>query len=164
MWIPVSLNASDGALFIDAGKLKMAVVKPSKTSSTRWGIDLSDIQIKFSREDTSTQQFDISLDLDAVNSLNKEFIIVRPFYIGMSGIMTESVEIPLKVVFPSDSISAAAEISIVVGKVCLNLVDVEGERILAFSQPRVMISIDFLHLIRTCQSIRAFLCCANNSS
>ena len=104
MWIPVSLNASDGALFIDAGKLKMAVVKPSKTSSTRWGIDLSDIQIKFSREDTSTQQFDISLDLDAVNSLNKEFIIVRPFYIGMSGIMTESVEIPLKVVFPSDSI------------------------------------------------------------
>ena len=38
LWIPISSNAADGALYVDAGKLKMAADKPSKSSTTRWGL------------------------------------------------------------------------------------------------------------------------------
>jgi hypothetical protein len=125
----------DGALYLDAGKLKMAAIKPKKTSVTRWALDLSDIQIKFSRGETDSLpgigKFDEAIDLVAVNCLGNEFTVIYPFHIGVTGIATESIEIPLENHFTSNldgpKESIAGEISATVGKIQLNLVDVEGK-------------------------------------
>eukprot|EP00804_Cyclotella_cryptica_P006412 CCRYP_014275-RB/>CCRYP_014275-RB protein AED:0.05 eAED:0.05 QI:2525/1/1/1/0.91/0.84/13/302/2635 len=133
LWIPVSSQTMDGALYLDAGKLRMAAIKPKKTSVTRWGLDLNDIQIKFSRGETAslpgTGKCDESIDLGAVNRLGNEFTVIYPFHVGVKGIAPESIEIPLTNHFPSNldgpKESIAGEVSATVGKICLNLVDVE---------------------------------------
>ena len=97
--------------------------------------DLSDIQIKFLREDDS-DALSINagtIDLDSVNYSGNELTIVYPFHIDATGISTESIEIPLDDSFILDASgqnlndSIAGEVSISVGKIRLNLVDVEGK-------------------------------------
>ena len=135
LWVPVSSQTIDGALYLDAGKLKMAAIKPKKTSVTRWELDLSDIQIKFSRGATGhlpeTGKCDKAIDLVAVNRLENEFTVIYPFHIGATGFASESIEIPLESYFPSNLDEQkeliAGEVSATVSKICLNLVDVEGE-------------------------------------
>lgn len=97
--------------------------------------DLSDIQIKFLREDDSDALSlnTGSIDLDSVTRSGNELTIVYPFNIGVTGLSTESVEIPFSDSFVLDASgqntneSIAGEISVTVGKIRLNLVDVEGK-------------------------------------
>jgi hypothetical protein len=125
--VPVSSNTADGALYLDAGKFKMAAVKPSKTSSSRWGIDLSDIQVKFLRE--------VGMTSSSPETTGNGLTIVYPFHIAVNGISTESIEIPLESMLPSMNPSVlmdkskdtlAREVVIAIGKIRLNLVDAEG--------------------------------------
>jgi hypothetical protein len=74
LWLPVSSTISDGALYIDAGRLTAGAIKPSKTSNTRWGLELNEIEIKFLREDpsggSSPHEPKVNaIDLTAVNRL-----------------------------------------------------------------------------------------------
>jgi hypothetical protein len=129
LWLPVSPHTTDGALYLDAGKLRLAAIKPKKTSETRWESDLSDIQVKFSRGESTampnSRKFD-AIDLDAAKFLHNDFTVIYPFNIGVTGIGAESVEIPLEKSVPSKE-SVAGEVSVAVGKIRLNLVDAEGE-------------------------------------
>ena len=182
LWIPVSSSTSDGALYIDAGKLKMGAIKPSKSSSTRWGIELCDIQIKFAREDFSIEsipgKLSDTIDLVAVNRLDDELTIVYPFHIGVTGISNESVEIPIedfsmdtsgyeyRLYKPNDE-PIAGEVFVAVGKVNLNLVDVEGKivlihnTILLIVQPMSCLLV--LFHVSTCKGFRTFLRSPSNS-
>ena len=160
----------------------MGAIKPSKSSSTRWGIELSDIQIKFAREDSSPKSIPGQhgeIDLSAVNRLGDELTIVYPFHIGVTGISNESVEIPLedfsmdtsgyeyRLYKPTDE-SITGEVFVAVGKVHLNLVDVEGESIIRnniflFHSVNVLFIGSLFFHIRACKGSRAFLRSPSNS-
>lgn len=136
IWVPVSSTITDGALYLDAGKLKIGVTKLSKTCNTRWGLDLNDIQIRFLRDNSSGGSCTKVIDLASVNRLGNEIIIVYPFHIVVTGVTLESVEIPLKsggpletsgFIIDQSNESIAGEVTVEVAPIRLNLVDVEGE-------------------------------------
>jgi hypothetical protein len=80
LWLPVSSTISDGALYIDAGRLKVGLIKPAKVSNTRYGLELNDIEIKFLHEDpscggSSDKPKVNTIDLTAVHRLHNEIVV-----------------------------------------------------------------------------------------
>ena len=54
IWFPVSQNASDGALFIDSGRLNMSLRKPELVSNIHWSINSNGIFAKFRQHDEAS--------------------------------------------------------------------------------------------------------------
>lgn len=123
LWIPVSNDIADGALFCDAGKLKMELKKAEQSSDTDWIIDVSAIQLMLTGESTSKRQND-SVDLDGISYLRKDLIsIVQPFEIAATGHISD-VEEPT--FFDRTESGACSErVTLNVGRIRVNLVDVE---------------------------------------
>jgi len=123
LWIPVSNDIADGALFCDAGKLKMELKKAEQSSDTDWIIDVTAIQIMLTGESSSKRQND-SVDLDGISYLRKDLIsIVHPFEIAATGHISD-VEEPT--FFDRTESGACSErVTLNVGRIRVNLVDVE---------------------------------------
>lgn len=120
LWIPVSAHLGDGALYVDAGKVKVDIVKPKMTAETKWSMDITFIQVKFARGYTVRRVLNSEedvIDLDAVSRLDNEFTIIYPFQVGLSGKASGISDRP--------GINGSADMTASFGKVRLNLVDVE---------------------------------------
>ena len=49
IWVPFTSRGTDGALFLDAGNLRMACTKEDGETNTNWNVDATDIQVNFAR-------------------------------------------------------------------------------------------------------------------
>ena len=130
LWIPVSTELSDGALLLDAGRLNIDISKPKQSLQTGISADIGNINILLARE---VRGFDVERDTDDLTFLiraEKKFVnIVQPFQIqitaesGRVGDIDDEEE--------EDGISQvvdgikAGKVSVMVGAISLNLIDVE---------------------------------------
>ena len=139
LWIPVSPQLLDGALFIDTGKFRMILKKPEESTETNWNIDVTDIQIMLAGDPSGAVMGDIhnlAADLDGMLHLRRKLTtIVHPFEVSVTGRTTGSFQEPfqtdrVQAVQSHDSIFATDEgtgqmISVKVSRIRVNLIDVE---------------------------------------
>lgn len=129
LWIPVSRELKAGALLLDAGRLTMNVSKPKQSMQTDIDLDVGNINIMLAQEIYGLGERLDKNDLTFLIRAKKKFVnIVQPFQIHIKGENGHSVDIedttdddfsPLL-----DGISAG-KVSITVGAIYLNLIDVE---------------------------------------
>ncbi|KAL7553760.1 hypothetical protein ACHAWF_017551 [Thalassiosira exigua] len=139
LWIPISQHMLDGALFLDAGKLKMVLKKAESSPKSDWSMDVQDIQIMLAGETCGTVldgKENDAIDLDGVTRLGKELTpIVHPFQIDVTGNQTmgsfvqEQVDISPNTPSPDalNDTQESGRISVNISAIRLNLVDVGEE-------------------------------------
>ena len=132
LWIPVSPQMLDGALFVDTGgNCHIKLEKAEQTDLTEWNMDVTDIQIMLAGEISGTVlggRENDAADLDGVYCLRKELTtIVHPFQINVTGQTAESFEEPpnMNMDLSSAEEVGSGQVSVNVGRIRLNLVDVE---------------------------------------
>eukprot|EP00985_Skeletonema_marinoi_P000446 scaffold162_cov117-Skeletonema_marinoi.AAC.1 len=128
LWIPVSRELKAGALLLDAGRLTMNVSKPKQSVQTDIDVDIGNINIMLAQEMHGLDERSDKNDLTFLIRAQKKFVnIVQPFEIhingrsGHSGDIEDTVEDHLPLL---DGISAG-KVSVTVGAIYLNLIDVE---------------------------------------
>eukprot|EP00588_Corethron_pennatum_P002036 CAMPEP_0194301144 /NCGR_PEP_ID=MMETSP0169-20130528/61637_1 /TAXON_ID=218684 /ORGANISM="Corethron pennatum, Strain L29A3" /LENGTH=491 /DNA_ID=CAMNT_0039051369 /DNA_START=810 /DNA_END=2282 /DNA_ORIENTATION=+ len=106
LWVPISSKRADGALFLDAGRFRMVYHQKEKETNCCWEVHASDMQLKF-----------VSSELNRGSLGGKnEIPVIEPFDIKIiARLVGESVE----------RFKEATCINVIVGKIMLNLVDVE---------------------------------------
>ena len=130
LWVPVSTDLNDGALLLDAGRVNIDISKPKQSLQTDIGADIGNINILLARE---VRGLDVERDTDDLTFLiraEKKFVnIVQPFQIHITAesgcvgdIDDEEEEDDFSQVI--DGIKAG-KVSVMVGAVHLNLIDVE---------------------------------------
>ena len=142
VWIPVSPQILDGAIFIDAGKFRMTLMKPEETVDTNWNVDVADIQIMLAGDPSGAamgEMQDVAADLDGMARLRRKLTtIIHPFEVSVTGTTRGSFQDPLQmdhlqeVVHSHDGIFASTDdegtgqrISVHVSRIRVNLIDVE---------------------------------------
>eukprot|EP00978_Attheya_sp_CCMP212_P024008 scaffold74702_cov53-Attheya_sp.AAC.4 len=145
VWIPVSSNSRDGALFLDAGKFKLVGSKPVGKTDTDWELETSDIQVNFvrgvsglfrpSHDRNGNSTFSDNRDM----SCRQDISVVRPFNVVIAanivgekeivGLSKDTVETEKSGFMNGSDLElyhsqTRSKISISVGAIYLNLVDV----------------------------------------
>ena len=135
LWIPVSPQVLDGALFIDTGKLKMTLKKPEESTETSWNLDVTDIQIMLASDACEMQN--VVADLDGMLRLRKNLAtIVYPFEVSVTGhsngpfqdhgmYLDQEVHSHESIFETQTDEDTGQMISVNVGHIRVNLIDVE---------------------------------------
>lgn len=135
LWIPVSPQVLDGALFVDTGKLKMTLTKPEESTDTSWKLDVADIQIMLASDACEMQN--VVADLDGMLRLRKKLAtIVYPFEVSVAGhsngsFQDHGMHLDQEVhshesIFETQTDEGTGQIiSVNVGHIRVNLIDVE---------------------------------------
>lgn len=129
----MSPNISDGALFVDSGKLKMFVSKPEQVTTVHWVADSTNIQVKFVRGLSSLFQSDnIESSSPNLSNSREDIPVILPFEIHLTfDKIGEGPRVkPREDVENSSNASETFEkksskLQIRFSKISLNLVDVE---------------------------------------
>ena len=149
LWIPVSAKTMDGAMFLDAGLIKMNILKKELTKDTTRDVDVSDIQVKFngvmseegfsSYESSSKSNHSITKQ---ESNERKAIHIILPFNVHMFSNIAETANIPKIRSLREDSNSSKRSdlvdyiensqyfgyvnrVHVGIGKISLNLVDAD---------------------------------------
>jgi hypothetical protein len=127
IWVPVSQKGADGAVLLDAGKIRMSCTKGDNQSDMNWNVDATNIQVNFVRWRFSEMKERImsSAPFAVVESPNEGVTsIIRPFQVRVvSGVRD------WHSATDADSSSnyrgAISCIDVSISPICLNLVDAE---------------------------------------
>jgi len=133
LWFPISPKVSDGALFVDAGRLKMSLSKPEQVTTLHWVADSTKIQVKFVRGLSRLFTYDNIESCSPTLSNSREDIpVILPFDIhltldkigeGPTVVAREDVENSSNT---SETFrEKSSKLKIRFSKISLNLVDVE---------------------------------------
>ncbi len=128
LWIPVSRELKAGALLLDAGRLTMTVTKPRQSLQTDIDVDVGNINIMLAREIYGWGDRSDKNDLAFLLRADKKFVnIVQPFEIHINGQSGHSSDIEDIVDDHSPLLDGigAGKVSVTVGAIHLNLIDVE---------------------------------------
>lgn len=95
VWLPISSESSDGAVFLDAGRFRVACTKKEQGTDTQWEVIGRDIQVLFVRlrkhlsrsgKNSDTRAFSITGMPDS-----EELPIIRPFHVHLDDRVLENV-------------------------------------------------------------------------
>jgi hypothetical protein len=95
VWLPISSESSDGAVFLDAGRFRVACTKKEQGTDTQWEVIGRDIQVLFVRlrkhlsrvgKNSDTRAFSITGMPDS-----EELPIIRPFHVHLDDRMLDNV-------------------------------------------------------------------------
>jgi hypothetical protein len=95
VWLPISSDSSDGAVFLDAGRFRVACTKKEQGTDTHWEVIGRDIQVLFVRlrkhlsragKNSDTHAFSITGMPDS-----EELPIIRPFHVHLEDHMLDNV-------------------------------------------------------------------------
>ena len=129
LWIPVSRKLKAGALLLDAGQITVNVSKPKQSMQTTIDVDAGNINIMLAQEIYGLAKRLDEHDLTSLIYAKKKYVnIVQPFQIRINGEsgLAGDIEDNLEDHFP-DVIGgvSAGKVSLIVGAIQLNLIDVE---------------------------------------
>ena len=130
IWVPFTSKGTDGALFLDAGNLRMACSKVDGETHTSWKVDATDIQVNFARwslslfKDRVMTPIPMSASIEMPNSGVTS--IIRPFHVWVvAGVQ----EWPCGADVVGDNINSYDGpvncVDVTISPICLNLVDAE---------------------------------------
>ena len=133
LWFPISLKRADGAVCLDAGKMRMRCSKEENKTDIKWNISARDIQVVFVRTSKVTSPYAYQGSSPVVDA--EEIVIIRPFHVCVDAALTDKqysksstwdeLEPQVKTKFKKLKDSPTRWVDIKVSPICLNLVDAE---------------------------------------
>ena len=128
IWIPLSADGSDGALFFDSGNIRYSYNKKNGRSNVSWDLEASDIQLNFARWQLSRVRETLSNPFCSFPESSKHNItsIIRPFQINGTG-GTQDRELVTEIT-SGESLTYSGSVRFVdisISAIALNFVDAE---------------------------------------
>ena len=133
LWFPISLKRTDGAVCLDAGKLRMRCSKEENKTDIKWNISARDIQVVFVRASKVTSPYEHQGSYTVVDA--EEIVIIRPFHVRVDAALTDKqysksstwdgLEPQVKTKLKMLKDSPTRRVDVKVSPICLNLVDAE---------------------------------------
>lgn len=125
IWVPFSVNMTDGSLLFDAGNFRLVCSKEDGKTGTDWDLDASDIQIYYARCHLS------QVRQRMLNSLlyptSREVVpIIQPFHVSAVSGLKDAKDVAGSFLIEHNTYSGSVvNLDIAVSPICLNLVDAE---------------------------------------
>ncbi len=124
VWFPVSQHNSDGALYVDIGKLTLVLKKPEFLANSHWSMDCKGILAKFRRNATNVFFHNYTRRPELLDDIQGDIPIILPFDLHYE--VERSGDGPAKIMQRDGVKYGRSKVATMkFSKICVKLVDVE---------------------------------------